>query len=397
MSAKGRRLAIVVSHPIQYYAPWFRYLASETNLTVKVFYLWDFGVTEQHDPGFKQTVKWDIPLLEGYEHQFVPNISKDAGTHHFGGLDNPTLAEELKAFAPQAVLLFGYNYKTFYQLLWQWDRKRIPLLLRGDSHRLDGRAGLKEWARRQFIALIFQRFDGFLYVGSANKDYYRYHKVPEKKLFFAPHAIDNQRFIAAEQEAQQQAASWRQQLGIEQDQKVILFVGKFEAKKRPLDLLEAYLQAKLPQTVLLYVGSGELEAELRAKAQSHKDIYFAPFQNQSQMPRTYVAADVMVLPSLYGETWGLAVNEAMCMSRSVIVSSKVGCSRDLVKSEENGLIFPAGDVAALAQCLEKALANPARLRAWGKQGRQLLERFSFQQVTQGLITALDQVTRSRSL
>src|SRR3712207_427426 len=56
-------LAIVTSHPIQYNAPWFRHLAARSDLLVRVFYLWDGGIVARFDPGFQQTIQWDIPLL----------------------------------------------------------------------------------------------------------------------------------------------------------------------------------------------------------------------------------------------------------------------------------------------------------------------------------------------
>ena len=41
-------------------------MAAEPGIDLKVFYLWDFGVTDQHDPGFGRAIRWDLPLLEGY-------------------------------------------------------------------------------------------------------------------------------------------------------------------------------------------------------------------------------------------------------------------------------------------------------------------------------------------
>ena len=74
------RLAVVISHPIQYYAPWFRELTQESGLYLKVFYLWDFGVSHQRDRGFGQQIQWDVPLLEGYDHTFVANAALDPGS-----------------------------------------------------------------------------------------------------------------------------------------------------------------------------------------------------------------------------------------------------------------------------------------------------------------------------
>ena len=380
-----RKLAIITSHPIQYYAPWFRTIASTTDIAVKVFYLWDFGVTEQVDAGFKQAFQWDIPLLDGYEYEFVPNVSSNPGTHHFWGLQNPSIVSQVQAYNPDAVLLMNYNYASLYNFLWRWNARQVPLLFRGDSHRLLPPVGLKAWIRRRLISFIYQRFAACLYVGKANYKYFRDHGVAPSQLFFSPHAVDNDRFFAETESAHQQAIVWKQELGIPQSHRVILFAGKFEPKKRPLDLLQAFLQARLSQVALLFVGAGTLAAELKAQAAPHSQIYFAPFQNQSAMPRTYAVADVVVLPSFgVQETWGLAINEAMCLARPVIVSTHVGCAQDLVYPGQNGLIFPAGDVAALTNCLREVFSDLQRLQVWGTQSRQIISRYSYVQATAGL-------------
>ncbi len=384
-----KKLAVVTSHPIQYYAPWFCYLTRESDFSIKVFYLWDFGVTKQVDAGFQQPIVWDVPLLTGYDYEFVPNLSPKPGTHHFWGLQNPTLLQQVSAYGPDAVLFLSYNYASIYHFLWSWNHEQVPLLFRGDSHRLLSRSSLREWLRQKFIALIYQRFSACFYVGKANYHYFRHHGVPSQQLFFAPHAVNNEWFFRQAESVDRQAAAWKQALGVPPNHAVILFAGKFESKKRPLDLLQAFVQAKLLQVSLLFVGAGCLEAELRSQATAHPHIYFASFQNQTLMPRTYAAADLVVLPSYgSGETWGLVINEAMCMSRPVMVSTHVGCAQDLIQPWGNGLIFPAGDVTALAECLRKAFSNRQRLKVWGEASRKIVANYSYAQATQGLREAL---------
>jgi len=384
-----KKLAIITSHPIQYYAPLFRHIASVADFSVKVFYLWNFGVTEQIDAGFKQRIQWDIPLLSGYNYEFVPNISPNPGTSHFWGLQNPSLFNQVRAYNPDAVLLMNYNYASLYNFIWRWNCRQTPLLFRGDSHRLLPITDAKQWLRRKFISLIYRRFSACLYVGQANYHYFRYHDVPPENLFFAPHAIDNDRFFSQAEEASREAKLWQQELGIPENHSVILFAGKFEEKKRPQDLLQAFLQANLSQVSLLFVGAGSLERELHRQAAEHPHIYFACFQNQTLMPRTYAAADLVVLPS-YGswETWGLAINEAMCISRAAIASTHVGCASDLIQPYRNGLIFPAGDVSALATCLQEAFSDRERLKMWGEESRKIVTHYSYTQTTQGLKEAL---------
>ncbi len=386
-----QKLAIITSHPIQYYAPWFRYLTSTADFKIKVFYLWDFGVTQQVDAGFGKAVQWDIPLLTGYEYEFVSNVSSDPSTHHFWGLQNPSLASQVKAYKPDAVLLMTYNYSSIYRFLCCWNSRQAPLLFRGDSHILVTPSGSKAWAKRQFITQIYRNFAACLYVGQANYEYFRYHGVPAKHLFFSPHAIDNDRFFTQAAIAKQQAISWKQELGIPQDHAVILFAGKFEAIKRPLDLLRAFLQAQIDCVSLLFVGAGILENELKSQAVGKANIFFAPFQNQSWMPRTYAIASLVVLPS-YQETWGLTINEAMCLGKPAIVSNHVGCAQDLIHPGQNGLIFPAGDVSALTHSLQEAFSDRQRLQQWGEESQQIISQYSYFQSSQGLSQALESLS-----
>ncbi len=398
---KARRLAIVTSHPIQYYAPWFRHLAAREGLEIRVFYLWDFGVRAQVDPGFGHAVRWDVPLLDGYAHEFVPNTSDHPGTERFSGLRNPTLAARLKAFAPDAALLLCYRYDSTMRLIFTPRAGRpYPLLFRGDSHRLfvPPQPAWKRWGRRAAISLVFRRFAAVLYVGQANREYFRLHGVPPERLFFAPHCVDNDRFQADPERVRRAAREWRRSLGVPEENALVLFAGKFEDKKRPLDLLAAFRHAGLPGVSLLFVGAGGLEETLRASARDVPGVFFAPFQNQSFMPRAYAAADLFVLPS-YGpeETWGLAVNEAMCMGKAVIVSTHVGCGPDLVRPGENGFVFTAGDVDALAGALGDALVGNMAGGLWaaGERSRALVAAYCYASATDGLCQALASLKSTR--
>jgi glycosyltransferase involved in cell wall biosynthesis len=342
-------------------------------------------------------VRWDMPLLEGYAHEFVPNVSAQPGTNRFGGLRNPELNSRVRAFDPDAVLLVGYNYQSLIRFILTWRAVRAPLILRGDSHRLMPDLSWRGRLKRALLSVLFRRFAAFLYVGAANRRYFEQHGVPARALFWAPHAVDNARFTATGAATLAAARAWRRELGIADDRMVVLFAGKFEAKKRPLDLLRAFRALAPADAALLLVGSGELERQLREEAQGCADIHFAPFQNQSQMPRTYAACDVLVLPS-YGrfETWGLAVNEAMCLGKAAIVSDHVGCAEDLVLNGKTGLVFAAGDLQALTGALAQALRDRQRLQAWGAAARQRVQGFNYAQATRGLMDALAFVSRRRS-
>jgi glycosyltransferase involved in cell wall biosynthesis len=383
------RLAIVLSHPTQYYSPWFRWLRAHTGLTFRVFYLWDFGVTTRRDPQFETSFRWDRDLLSGYEHEFVPNRAADPGTHHYRGLDNPALTARLGAWDPDAILLFGYNWRSLQRAFW-WARwQRIPLLFRGDSHLL-GRGRLP-WLRRQLLGWIFRRFAAITYVGAANRDYFRALGVPEERLFFAPHSVDAGLFNPEDPAIRATARDRRAALGLG-SRRVVLFAGKLTERKQPAALLEAFLLVATPADALVFVGDGPEKPRLEARAAASPEacVRFLPFANQSAMPAVYALADIFALPSRgHYETWGLAVNEAMHLGVPCLVSDLVGCQRDLVRPGETGWVFPAEDRISLAATLHAALRAPAaELQRLSANARATIAGYTYAQTTEGLLRAL---------
>jgi len=383
------RLAIILSHPVQYYSPWFRWLREHSGLEFKVFYLWDFGVTARHDPQFGTAFQWDVDLLSGYDSEFVPNIARDPGTHHFRGLDNPSLTARLAAWRPGAILLFGYNWLSPQRVIWWARRRGIPLIFRGDSHLL-GRASLP-FLTRMLLRFLFRQFAAFTHVGAANRDYFRALGVPDQRLFFAPHSVNSAHFNPEDAATRAATEALRTGLGLS-GKRVVLFAGKYSEAKQPVALLRAFLQVARPADALVYVGDGPEKAKLTELAGAHPSacVRFLPFANQSEMPARYLLADLFVLPSRGNyETWGLAVNEAMHLGVPCLVSELVGCQRDLVQPGETGWVFPAADPAALASVLESALRTPAaELQRLGRNARKLAARYTYRQTSDGLLKAL---------
>jgi len=378
------RLAIVVSHPIQYYAPWFSYLTSNTSIHIKVFYLWDYGISETYDRDFQQNISWKIQLLEGYDYELLKNTSKSPGTHHFFGLENPDLIEILADFSPQAILLFGYYSYTHLRLLTSARLKKIPKILRGDSHCL--LSGYRSWLRSFFIRKILSKYDAALYVGKANKEYLIKHGFKEQNIFFSPHAVNQAHFFPDENSR----LETRKKLGIKNEEIALFFVGKFEQKKCPVLLAKLFLDITNPNLRLFYVGSGPLQRELERISEAHRRIKIVGFVDQTEMPSIYRAADYVILPS-FGpkETWGFCIQEAMCCGAAVICSTHVGCAYDLITQGENGFIFPAGDWSSLKRILEGLPSEQSYSRTMGKRGSEKMKFFNYSVATKGLLSSLE--------
>ena len=382
-----KKLAIITTHPIQYNAPVFKLLTERKNIEVKIFYTWGQDVLKnKFDPGFGKTIEWDIPLLEGYEHCFVENVSSSPGSHHFNGIDNPGLMNVIKNWKADAILVYGWAFKSHLKIM-RCFKGKIPVLFRGDSTLLDEKFSMKQLLRRFFLRWVYQFVDKALYTGSANRAYFLAHGMVNQQLVFAGHATDNLRFTATA-ESKLAGSKIREKLNIPSTAVLFLFAGKLEAKKNPRLLLEAFLESHLPCAHLLITGNGKLEEELKLDFLQQENIHFLDFQNQSAMPAVYCAADVFVLPSSGpGETWGLAINEAMAAGLAVICSNKVGAASDLVNQGINGYVFPAGDKGSLIKLL--SLTNDKIIVAqMGKESVAIIRQWNHEKVAAAIEGAL---------
>ncbi len=336
-----KKLAIVSSHPIQYNAPLFALLAKEPSIDLMVFYTWgEQAIGPKYDPDFKKTIEWDIPLLEGYAYTFIENTSSNPGSHHFRGIINPSLNQEMESWGAQVIWVWGWAFHSHLKAIRHFNGK-VPVWFRGDSTLLDESKGfsIKKYARRLFLCWVYKHIDKAFYVGTHNKAYYKTHGVKETELVYAPHAIDNDRFVDHTGEYERNAHNWRAELGFTAEDFVLLFAGKLETKKNPFFLVELAHRIENKKVKFLVVGNGELEADMKLKTKNESRFVFLDFQNQSKMPILYRMANLFVLPSSGpNETWGLALNEALACGIPILASDKCGGAIDLINTS-NGFVL----------------------------------------------------------
>ena len=250
-----KRLAIITTHPIQYNAPFFRLLAERKKIEIKVFYTWSQSKEGiKYDPGFSKNIEWDIPLLDGYNYTFVENIAPNPGSHYFNGIQNPTLLSEIKNWGAEAVLVYGWNFKSHFRVL-RYFKNNLPVYFRGDSTLLNETEGVKKIIRRIFLKYIYSYVDIAFYVGISNKNYFKAHGLKENQLVLMPHAIDNKRF---ERNSENYIAGEeiRKKYAIKKSAIVFLFAGKLDVNKNVGLLINAFASIKKEGCVLLIVGTG---------------------------------------------------------------------------------------------------------------------------------------------
>jgi glycosyltransferase involved in cell wall biosynthesis len=389
MAAAARVLA-VASHPIQYHAPWFRGLARAPGIDFSVLFVQRPDPTEQ-GRGFGVAFEWDVPLLDGYRWQAAPRLRGRGGLHGFFAARLPDPDGLLRELAPHVIVLTGWHVWPLVQLLAAAHRRRIPVIMRGEANALRPRGWRARLAHRWLLA----RCAAFLPIGRGSRAFYAGYGIDEARLFDAPYFVDNERFGQAAAGFAGERDTLRARWAIPPERTCFVYAGKLEPKKRILDLLQAVRMAvtRGAPVHLLVVGTGELQEAAQAFARDHAlPVTFAGFVNQSEIAAAYVAGDALVLPSDFGETWGLVVNEAMACGRAALVSDRVGCGPDLVVAGETGECFPFGDTEALASRLTAWAGDPARLRRMGEAARErVLAGYGAQQAVAGTLRAIEWV------
>ena len=167
-------------------------------------------------------------------------------------------------------------------------------------------------------------------------------------------------------------AEARAKLGVPDGWQLVLMAGRLDPQKAPQILIEAFarvVQAQ-PQTLLLIAGDGELRDAVEAQIDSLRlraHVRILGFRND--VPELMQSADVFALSSLW-EGMGRAMVEAMLVGKAVIVPAVNGIP-EVVRHEETGLLFDAGNAAQLAGGLIDLLERPDKRQRLGENARQL--------------------------
>ena len=385
------RIAVLNSHPIQYFAPLYAYLNTDPCLEVTALYCSDFSLRAGFDPGFKRPVTWDVDLLEGYTHRFLGKRARTRTPAGFWSLICPEVWREIRSGRYDALILHGYQYAASVLAFLAAKSRRLPVFMRSETHLGLRRAAWKLRLRDAVLSVAYRFVDGFLAVGSANREYYRSLGIPEDRIRLVPYAVDNARFMDASRLPPDARSAVRRRLGLGEEQPVVLYASKLTRRKHPEDLVKAMKRLAVDgvRASLLLVGTGDLEEELRSLVASLDvpDVVFGGFVNQSELPAVLAASDVLVLPS-ENEPWGLVVNEGMCAGLAVVVADGVGCAPDLVHEGVNGSLVKTGDVDALARALRPILTESATRWSMGARSLEVIKGWGFERCRQGVRGAL---------
>ena len=394
-TSRGKlRLAILTLHPIHYQTALWRRLAQEPDLDLEVWFCSDEGL-DTADPisGYGQAVSFGLPLLQGFRSKFWRNLPLTRNPSSFWCRVNPGIIAALRRGRYDA--LFVHSYHNFTQLAAILVARRLgtKVLVRSEpTLKLQVNAA-RHSLKGILLPRLFGQVDACMAIGTLNREYYRHYGVGEAKLFLMPYAVDNTYFFQQREIWAPQRERLKQEYGIAAP-KVILYVGRFQRRKRVLDLIQAFESLGMDGVSLVLVGTGEtFEACRHYVSNRHlTQVHLLGFRNQAELPRLYAVADLFVLPS-EDEPWGLVINEAMCSGLPIVASEGVGAAADLIKPGYNGFRVPPGDRAALVQALRLTLQDGDKERM-GQASLEIIRGWGFEEDVAAVRQALGLASRA---
>ncbi len=385
------RLAVVAPHVVQYHAPLYRQLARRDELDVHVLYLDRTGARPTYDATMDATIDWDVPLLEGYGHEFVRNLAPSPAGGGFSSRVNPGLVPRLLQARWDAVLIQGYAQLSWWLALPCARLRRARVLYRGEATLRDPRRGLREGLKRAVLKTLFRLCDVVFYSCRGNRRFLRHYGCPSERMALLPCAVDNAFFRSRRAALAGEEAATRAGLEIPTGMPIVLNVGRHDGYKSQPDLIRAIdlLRRQGIEAALVLVGSGPETPALERQAADLglRYVRFTGFVNQSEVPRYYAAADVFALASAYDPS-PKVLNEALNFELPIVCSDRAGTAGDVAVDGDNGFLYPWGDARTLARALGRLLADPGLRRRMGRRSLEPADIWTLEAGADAVVEAL---------
>ena len=246
---------------------------------------------------------------------------------------------------------------------------------------------------------IYKKADAIVVYGSHVKKYLMDEGISGDKIFGTVHSVDNQWY--SRKVEKDEIDELKNQLGISQNKKVILYLGRLEKSKGLSFLLKAFALIDLTNVCLVLAGKGSEKQDLESQAKRlgvRERVRFPGYIPINATVPYYAMADVFVLPSittnLFKEPWGLVINEAFNQGCPVIATESVGAAAGgLVKDEENGFIVPEGDIHLLSSALTKVICDDSLKSKLSSNAKLEIKNWTNSQMVDGFCRAIDYVGR----
>jgi len=236
---------------------------------------------------------------------------------------------------------------------------------------------------RSYEKKLMKRSDALIAVSKYTVDELtELYGIEEEKIHVIYNGVDINKF-----KPRPDRAKLRREFGLEEEKKIVLFVGRLYHRKGLEILLRSIppVLQEFSEVKFVISGTGFKKKEeslrnLAKKLEIEDYVTFLGYVPDEKLPDLYAASDIFVLPAIY-ENFPFAILEAQATALPVI-STKVGGIPEFLADNENGFLIDPGDSTQLTQRILTLLQDPKLAKELGRHGRSLIEeKFSWRLIT----------------
>ena len=382
---KKPKLLIFVGNPTQYHSPIFRGLSNALNGALEVLYGDSIGAEPFYSEELQSTVKWDVPILEGFPYKIFKNRSPSS-LKGFWSRNNPSLISHVYKSPAKYVLIHGYDTVSSWYVYFAALVSRKKIIWRGEAVARPGKQPFTNTLLKKLI-LPFYFFLCYrvLYSCSNNRDYLSRYVYNTKKFVSFPCAVDNGFFQNNAISKPEERIKLRKDIGFQKGDFIFATCSRLTKRKRTDMIISAISEMKNKSVGLLVIGDGPERENLETLAKNKNvKLSIIGFVGQREVARYLSISNAFTLMSKYDAS-PKALNEALSFRIPLIVSSGVGTARDLVLNEKNGWIITPKHERHLTKFFEKAVNSPKLKKSILSHNKKILSAYSIEEDIRKLI------------
>jgi glycosyltransferase involved in cell wall biosynthesis len=311
----------------------------------------------------KPSMPWEMQISARLRPRFFPRrhltLNRPLSWRSVGLFRS--IRDQLVRSDAKLIVLLGYNDLTRLLLIRWAHRRKIPLLLAGDSN-IFSDARLSAFVRpikRTYLRWVLKSIAGLMPMGTCGRAFFRIYRDHDLPEFLFPYEPD---YEALARTSPSLVRQFQGEHGLDPRRKRFLVCGRLADVKRVDVAIDAFERVaySLPDWDLVIAGDGPLREDLetRVPPDLRSRVKFLGFLQFEQTAACYRACQVLVHTSEF-EPWGLVINEAVACGLAVIATAVTGAAVELVSHRRNGLIISPGSVDALVDAMHEVVAGDA--------------------------------------
>ena len=387
LTTKKYSLGILQNHTTQFDAPLYRLMAKEPDLDLTVYYHCQQPGSQPIDPEINRPPEWD--------HDVFSSISAVYAGRSL--LDKLRFINKIVSARHDLVIICGYSHVVTSLTTLLCRLKGVPTGLRSDNILTDDRAQglMKGVAKRVLYPLIFRMYSVGHPVGTLAENYLLDYGFEPDRLFRFPYAVDNDYLKNLCARYRENRVELRQNMGIRENDLVVLGIAKFHHREDPLTLLSGFaiVSKEVSGLHLVLIGDGPLRSEidLFIRERDVQNVHLPGYMPYSKLPLYFAISDIFVHPA-QRECWGVSVQEALACGVPTIVAESVGAGYDLVRDQDTGFVFKTGDPESLAVAMERLIYDPKLRQKFSTSAQRVAHCWNYQATIDSIRAALKAVS-----